>query len=138
AHNSGGIVIAQVERIAAPGSLNSRQVRIPGILVDYVVVADDPAHHMQTFGEPYSASFAGELKVPIALRPEAVFDVRKIVARRAARELRPRAVVNLGIGLPEGIASVAVEEGVIERLTLTAEPGVIGGVPASGLNFGAA
>ena len=138
AHNSGGVVIAQVERVAARGTLNSRQVKIPGLLVSCVVVAEKPEYHMQTFIEQYSAAFSGELRVPIWSIAPMQMSVRKVIARRAALELKANAVVNLGIGMPEGIASVAAEENVIDLLTMTAEPGVIGGIPAGGLNFGAA
>lgn len=138
AHNSGGIVIVQVERIAERGSLNPRQVKIPGVLVDCVVVAEKPEYHMQTFVEQYSAAFAGEIRVPVDTIVAMPMSERKVIARRAALELKANSVVNLGIGMPEGVASVAAEEKVIDLLTLTAEPGVIGGIPASGLNFGAA
>ena len=138
AHNSGGIVIAQVERLAERGSLNPRQVKIPGVLVDCVVLAEKPEHHMQTFATQYSAAFAGEIRVPVDTLAPMPMSARKVIARRAALELKRNAVVNLGIGMPEGVADVATEEEVIDLLTLTAEPGVIGGIPASGLNFGAA
>jgi len=137
AHNSGGIVIAQVERVAESGTLNPRQVKIPGILVDCVVVAR-PENHWQTFGTQYNPAFSGEIRVRAASLPAMPMSERKIIARRAAFELKANSVVNLGIGMPEGIAAVANEERIIDLITLTAEPGVIGGVPASGIDFGAA
>jgi len=137
ARNSGGFVIAQVERLAAHGSLNPRQVVVPGVLVDCVVLAE-PKNHQQTYGTTYSPAFASELRVPLDSLAPLPLDERKVIARRAAFELPMGGVVNLGIGMPEGVASVANEERILAHLTLTAEPGVIGGVPQSGLDFGAA
>ncbi|MBP9010142.1 MAG: acyl CoA:acetate/3-ketoacid CoA transferase [Syntrophaceae bacterium] len=137
AKNSGGFVIVQVERIADRHALNPRQVKIPGILVDCVVVAK-PENHWQTFGTPYNPAFSGELKIPSASVEPLPMDERKIIARRAAFELRPNMVVNLGIGVPEGLAGVANEEGIFDYLTLTAEAGTIGGIPSGGINFGTA
>jgi propionate CoA-transferase len=137
AKNSGGIVIVQVERIAEKGTLHARQVKIPGILVDCVVISR-PENHWQTFGDVYNPARSCEIKMPLQSIPPMDMSPRKIIARRAALELRPNQIANLGIGMPEGVSNVANEEGVLSYLTLTAEPGVIGGLPEGGLNFGAA
>ncbi len=136
-HNSGGVVIVQVERLAERGNLHPRNVKIPGVLVDCVVVAP-PELHWQTFSTPYNPAFSGEIRVPLQSIDSMPMSERKLIARRAAFEILPNSVVNLGIGMPEGIANVANEEKIIHLMTLTAEPGVLGGIPAGGLNFGAA
>ncbi len=137
ARNSGGVIIAQVERIAERGTLNPRSVKVPGVLVDCVVVAR-PEHHWQTYAEPYNPAYSDEVRIPLGALPRLELSEQKIVARRALMELQPNSVVNLGIGMPEGVADTANEEGVLDLITLTAESGVVGGVPASGLAFGAA
>lgn len=137
ARNSGGVVVCQVERVADSGSLDARRVRVPGIAVDAVVVAE-PELHKQTYGTHYNPALSGELRVPLRSLPRLPLDEKKVIARRAALELMPNSVVTLGIGLPDAIGAVANEEHLQDLLTLTVDPGVIGGVPLGGLDFGAA
>lgn len=134
---SKGFVIAQVERLAATDALPARQVVVPGALVDCVVLAP-PEHHAQTYATAYSPAFSGQLRVPLDRIPSLTLDERKIIARRCAMELPMGGVVNLGIGVPESVAAVAREENLLEQVTLTAEPGLFGGIPQGGLDFGAA
>jgi propionate CoA-transferase len=138
ARNSGGIVLAQVRRLL-DGPAHPHLVRVPGILVDHVVVAD-PAHHHQTFAEIANSTYHEVAPVDAAPAAPAPFawDARRIIAERACDELRDGAVANIGIGIPEGIARVAARRGRLERITLTVESGPIGGTPAGGLSFGAA
>ena len=136
-HASGGLVLAQVRHLLDhPAS--PHHVRVPGILVDHVVVADAAEHALASaeLADPsYSrAAPAGQF----SRLPPLPWDERRIIAQRACDELRPGAIANIGIGIPEGIAAIATERGLLDGLTLTVESGVIGGVPAGGLAFGAA
>ena len=131
----GGIVIAQVKYLADGQYLDPRQVRIPGIVVDYVVV--DP-EQKQTCLDNYQPAFVGANQITLHGIPPLPLDIRKVIARRAAQELYAGAVVNLGVGIPSGIAVVAAEKGIINDLTFTLEHGIIGGMPASGVIFGVA
>ncbi len=137
ARNNGGIVIAQVERIVDDGFLLPKDVRVPGILVDCVVVAE-PEMHRMNYGVQHDAALAGQIRVPVAGMKKMKLDARKVIARRAAFELPPNGVVNLGVGAPEGIAAVANEEKITPYITLTTEAGAVGGVLASGSSFGSA
>jgi propionate CoA-transferase len=114
--------------------LPAKQVKIPGMLVDLVVV---DAEQGQTYHSAYNAAYAGELKVPLSEIAPMAFDPRKVIARRAAMELIPGAVCNLGSGISTGIATVGAEEGVLDQVVLTNEQGLIGGAPASGNEVGA-
>jgi propionate CoA-transferase len=133
--NSLGLTIVQTERIAKDKSLNPRLVKIPRIMVDCVVVAD-PENHHQTYGTVYNPAFTSEIQgITDNISPLKLTE-RKVIARRCAYELPMGGTVNLGIGMPEGLAAVANEEKILDFITLTAEPGVIGGLPQSGLDFG--
>ncbi len=136
AHNNGGIVIAQVERVVEQGSLKPKDVKVPGILVDCVVVADPPEMHRMNYGVLYDPALSGEVRVPVEGMAKMQLDERKIIARRAAFELPPNGVINLGVGAPDGVAAVANEEKVTEYIVMTTEAGAVGGVLAGGSSFG--
>jgi propionate CoA-transferase len=138
AKNSGGIVIAQAEYLAKAGSLHPKKVKVPGILVDYIVIATDKKACWQTEVQYFEPSFSGDIRVPLTSIPVMPLSAEKIMVRRAAMELVPNAVVNLGIGIAADVATIANEEGVSDMITLTTEAGVIGGVPAGGRDFGQA
>src|SRR5439155_10471031 len=97
ARNSGGIVLAQVERVAAEGSLDARNVKVPGVLVDCVVLAQ-PEHHMQTYATQFNPAFSGELRLPPNRKHPVELGERKVIARRAVLELAPNSVINVGVG----------------------------------------
>ena len=137
ARASGGYVICQVERVAESGSLDSRDVRVPGILVDAVVVAD-AEQHTQSWDTVYNPAMSGELRIPTRSLEPLPLDARTAIARRAAMELGADDVVNVGLGLPELVGRVAGEEDIHDLVTFTIDTGVIGGVPLSGFDFGAA
>lgn len=135
AKNSGGIVIVEVESVVKSGTLNPKDVRVPGYLVDYVVVAK-PENVMQTVLHKYEPALSGQTKIPTDQMKPLPFDTRKIIARRCAMELDFDAIINLGIGMPDGVGTIAAEEGVHESLKLTTEIGTFGGVPLAGKVFG--
>lgn len=137
ARNHGGVTIAQVERLV-DRIADPKAVRVPGILVDAVVVSDGVGHE-QSFGETFNEAYVtsqhpGQTIATAANDPLPL--ERRLIAARALREIRPGDIVNLGIGLPEGVAIVAAETGRFGEFTLTVESGPIGGIPASGLSFG--
>jgi propionate CoA-transferase len=143
AHNSGGIVIAQVKYLKPAGAIHPMQVRVPGILVDYVVVAENPEDHWQTYGEAFNPAYCGDQRHSNEAKQPLPLDLRKVVQRRAVFELlrwsHPsgrKPVVNLGVGMSAGVGEVASEEGLSE-FVMTVESGPIGGVPAQYPSFGA-
>jgi propionate CoA-transferase len=132
--NNGGMVIAQVAYLAKTGTLDCRKVKVPGVLVDYIVVAQ-PENHLQTKITFYNPALCGKANSPLSSIPPLPLDERKVILRRAAMEMGPDSTLNLGIGIPAALASVAVEEGVLDMVTLTTELGNFGGIPANGGDF---
>ncbi|MBO7709220.1 MAG: acyl CoA:acetate/3-ketoacid CoA transferase [Lachnospiraceae bacterium] len=136
AHNCGGIVIVQVQYLAKAQTLNPKEVKIPGILVDYVVVAQDPINHWQTEGVYFDPSFSGQIKRPVSSIPPMPLDERKVIARRCAMEVARGDVLNLGVGISSGVGNILAEEGCLDMVTMCSESGMIGGVPCPLPNFG--
>ncbi|MBS6283301.1 MULTISPECIES: acyl CoA:acetate/3-ketoacid CoA transferase [Intestinimonas] len=137
-HNGGGTVIVQVEGIVKRGTIPPKEVRIHNSLVDYIVKAR-PGNHLQGYAcSHYRPELTGEVQVPTDALPPMPLDIRKVIARRAAIELRPGCLINLGIGIPSGIANVANEEGIANQMTLSLESGPVGGIPVDGVGFAAA
>lgn len=136
AHNSGGIVIVQVEYVAKADSLNPKDVKIPGILVDYVVQASDPMACWQTEGVYWEPSFSGQIRRPVKSIPIMPLDERKVIARRCAMEVTSGAVLNLGVGISANVGNILSEEGCVDQVTMASESGMIGGVPCPLPNFG--
>ncbi|HET7097092.1 MAG TPA: CoA-transferase [Casimicrobiaceae bacterium] len=130
---AGGIVIVQVKRMAKRGTLHGKDVKIPGILVDFVVVDREQS---QTYATYYDPSYSGELRIPVDNIVSLPFGPRKVMVRRAAMELFPGAICNLGAGVSTGLSTIAAEEGLLDAAILTNEQGIIGGAPITGRDSG--
>ncbi len=138
AHNTGGIVIAQVEKIVKRGSIPAQDVKIHHFMVDYVIEAK-PEYHQQSFGSAvFRPELCGQIIAPNYDLPKRELDSRKVCCRRAALELKEGYLVNLGFGMPDGVGAVLSEEGVLDRIILSTESGPLGGMPLSGPDFGSA
>jgi propionate CoA-transferase len=135
-HNSGGIVIAQVEEIVNRNTLKPHDVKVHGFMVDYVVKGSKELTFQSYLSDEYHPEWSGEYRVPLAQGEPSPLTDRKVIARRGALELKPGMLVNLGIGIPDGVAGIASEEGLVEKITLSIESGVLGGVPLAGIGIG--
>ena len=135
AHNNGGIVIAQVKRIVADGAIKPHHVRVPGILVDYIVEAPE---QWQTTQTPYDAAISGEETRDISSFSLMEFGTGKVIARRVAQELKAGWAVNLGFGVSANVPRILIEEGHHGKVTWVIEQGAVGGVPLLEFQFGCA
>jgi acyl CoA:acetate/3-ketoacid CoA transferase len=135
ARNNGGIVIAQVKRVASSGSVSPQDVRVPGVVVDYVVQDPD---QMQTTQTAYDPSISGETRRPRTDFSAVEWGPKKAIARRAALELREGETVNLGFGISALVPRILMEEDIPKAVTWAIEQGAIGGVPLLGFQFGCA
>lgn len=134
ARNHGGITIAQVSRVAPNGTLDPRRVKIPGHLVDSVVV-----HELQpqSLAEQFNPAYCGEARLSDPGYPPQPLDERLLIARRAAQELEPGQLVNIGFGMSDGVPGAGMDAGVADQVTFTTEQGAWGGWPVTGVGFGA-
>ena len=136
--NSGGIVIAQVERVSDQPA-HPHAVRIPGIFVHYLVVATSRQAHPHTLFVEHDPAYTGGTRIDLNLEFQPLpLSAEKVICRRVALELGDARCINLGVGIPTSLASVAHEEGILDRLVLNTEIGVLGGLPQNGKNFGPA
>lgn len=143
-HNHGGIVIVQVLDIVKRGDLHPRNIHVQGNIVDYIVKVPANLHdklHVQCYGNKnyeYRPELTGDIKINLSKLKPMSLNPRKVCGRRGAMELKQNALINLGIGMPDAVASVANEEGLADKITLSVETGLFGGVPLQGVGFGAA
>lgn len=138
AKNSGGIVIVQVEYMTKGGTMNPKDVKIPGVLVDYVVLATDKSACWQAEGVYFEPAFSGQIKKPLAAIKPLPFDERKVICRRCAMEVKKGDVINLGVGMPADVSKIIAEEGMLDTVTMSTESGMVGGIPSALPNFGSA
>ena len=134
----GGIVIVQVEYLAKKETLNPKDIKIPGVLVDYVVQARDPMSCWQAEGDYWEPAFSGQIRKPLSEIKPLPFDERKVICRRCAMELEKGDIINLGVGMPADVSKVVAEEGCIDQVTMSTESGMVGGVPSALPSFGSA
>jgi propionate CoA-transferase len=135
AHNNGGIVILQVRQIVENGSLSPHRIRVPGILIDYIVEAPD---QWQTTQTPYDPAISGEKTMPMDSFSLMEFGTGKVIARRVAQELKKGWAVNLGFGVSANVPRILIEEGLHGEATWVIEQGAVGGVPLLEFQFGCA
>lgn len=135
ARNNGGIVIAQVKRITKQGSLKPHDVRVPGMLVDYIIVDPEQKQTTQTLYDP---AISGEIFRPLESFSVPEFNVQKVIARRVAQELQAGSCVNLGFGISANVPRILMEEGLHGSVTWVIEQGAVGGVPLLDFAFGCA
>ena len=144
---NGGKVIVEVEQVSHMFS-RPRNVIVPGLLVDAVVVCED-----REDASEYNPALSGDVHVPSSHMDHYINKLAEkskktgnslsadstaeIIGARAAKELRPGQTVNIGIGIPETVGKHASKLGILKDIYITVEAGGVGGLPAPGTAFGA-